>query len=106
MTDRTTIYSGEALHEFFGSDPDSYNVDLGDGIQDGSGRPAPRVSAIQFWCGQRGQDDAMPTVAEVGRVFNMPVEAVAQAVEDHPWMLMGGEPSLPLAERPVEMDGE
>ena len=38
MTHDRTTSNGEALHEFFGADPDSYNIDL-DETADGSGRP-------------------------------------------------------------------
>lgn len=107
MADRTTI-AGEPLHEFFGRCPESYNIHLeADGYadEDGSGRPGIGVagSAIQFYVGQQKE---APTVGDVARVFRMPPEAVAQAVTEHPWMLLGAPYSGPVESRVIDMDGE
>ena len=101
--DRTTS-NGEALHEFFGADPDSYNIDL-DETADGSGRPGIGMAgrAIQFWVGQA---KGPVTVGAAAAIFGMPPEAVAQAVAEHPWMLLGGPAAGPIEDRRIELDGE
>ena len=102
-SDRGTV-DGEPLHEFYGADPDSFNIDLDDD-QDGSGRPGIGIAgaAIQFWAGQRNEE---PTVAEAAAAFLMPEEAVAQAVIEHPWMLLVGDRSGPVGALHIGLDGE
>ncbi len=98
-------------HPFFGADRNSYNIDLDDEPapygekSDGSGRPGIGIvqNAIQFWAGQQ---DESPTVGDAARVFNMPQEAVAEAVEKAYWMLLGGKDSTPLEQLTIELDGE
>lgn len=104
-----TTSSGEPLHEFFGACVDSYNINLDDDTDDdGSGRPGIMLAAnaISFWLGMRGRDDPPSTVGLVAQVFNMPEEAVAQAVDEHPWMFLGGPMTGPVGDRVIEADGE
>lgn len=104
------LFEGEDLHEFFGNDPDSYNIDLdteatGREAPDGSGRPGIGLAsaAIAFWAGQQ---DAYGTIADAARVFAMPPEAVVQAVRVHPFLYLGGGSDTALADRTIEPDGE
>lgn len=94
-------------HEFFGRNPETYNVDLdagGDDACDGSGRPGISIvaNAIQFWAGQQKR---APSVAECARVFRVPPDAVVEAVNYHPWMTIGGGGASFDGMR-IEQDGE
>ena len=96
-------------HKFFGADDDSYNIhDAADGYdgEDGSGRPGIALvsSALQFWVGQRKSDIA--TVGAAADAFHMPPEAVREAVEYGPWMLLAGTDDVPLRDMRIELDGE
>ena len=91
----------EPLHAFFGPDPESYNS-LVDGRtgQDGSCRPGIAIvaSAVAFWANQK---DAPPKLGEAALVFNMPIEAVRDAVEWHPFMQLLDSPTVALGDRRI-----
>jgi hypothetical protein len=98
-------------HEFFGPDDESYNIHTSEDAfgfagEDGSGRPGIAIvaNALQFWVGQRKCDVA--TVGRAAEAFNMPPEAVREAVEWSQWMLLVGADDVPLKEMRIELDGE
>lgn len=95
---------GHPLHEFFGSDPESYNLYI-DEAQDGSGRPGIGIAskAIMFWVAQQ---TSVQTVAMAAATFQMPDEAVAQAVRWRPWMFLTGENNRPVGALTIECEGE
>lgn len=71
------------LHEFFADNEfaDEYDTD--------TGKPGIDLvaQAIQFWSGQNA---GKATVRQAAIVFQMPDEAVREAVEHHYWMFIEG----------------
>ena len=91
---------------FFGPDEHSYNCGSsmeGDDADD-SGRPGIGLvaSAIQFWALQNIGKSC--TIGRAAAVFNMPAEAVAEAIDHHCWMFRHED--APLLEQQIEHDGE
>ncbi|MGE0701029.1 MAG: hypothetical protein AB7O57_18175 [Hyphomicrobiaceae bacterium] len=94
------------LHVFFGPDPDSYNSVV-DAMskQDGSCRPGIAIvsSAIAFWANQQ---PAPPTAGEAARLFNMPLEAVRDAIQWHPFLDLLEADHGPLESRRIGIVGQ
>lgn len=55
-----------------------------------TGRPGIEdfADAVQMWSILQNRTDT--TIEEAAAVFNVPIEMVRQAVEDHPWMFLEG----------------
>jgi hypothetical protein len=95
--------------DFFGEDPDSYNIGPGYedddtwGAGDGTGRPGINIAAnaICFWIGQQGQSKS---VGEIAEVFKMPIEAVAKAAKSHTWLFLAADAG-PMKDWLVDQDG-
>lgn len=94
----------EQLHPFYGPNECDWNLDL-DFEDEGYGKPGVGIvaSAISVWSSLQSGD---VTMGDVAAVFNMPVEAVAQAVEYHPWMYFVGDEKTPLEKLIIEHEGE
>lgn len=95
----------EQRHPFFGPNVDDWNLDL-DLDDDDRGKPGVGIiaSAISVWaCLQQSSN---VTLGDVATAFKMPVEAVAQCVEYHPWMYFIGDEKTPLEQLVIEHEGE
>jgi hypothetical protein len=92
-------------HPFFGSNEDDWNLDL-DPDSDDYGKPGVGIvaRAISVWVCL--QEAPRVTVGDVAASFRMPIEAVAQCVEHHPWMYFIGDERTPLENLVIEHEGE
>lgn len=94
----------EYRHPFFGPSEDDWNLDI-DPDDDDYGKPGVGIvaSAVSVWaalqCGTT-------TLGDAASAFKMPVEAVAQCVEHHPWMYFVGDEHTPLEKLVIEHEGE
>lgn len=94
----------EERHPFYGPDEDTWNLDLD--LEDADyGKPGVGIiaSAISVWASLQSGD---VTMGDVAASFKMPVEAVAQAVEYHPWMYFVGDEQTPIEKLVIEHEGE
>lgn len=93
----------EQRHSFFGNNEEDWNLDA-DPSADGYGKPGVGIvaSAISVWAALNGT----VTLGDAATAFKMPVDAVAQCVEWHPWMYLVGDETTPLNELVIEHDGE
>lgn len=90
-------------HPFFGPNEDDWNLDL-DLEDDDRGKPGVGIvaSAISVWSSLNGNT----TLGDAATAFKMPVEAVVQCVEYHPWMYFIGDEKTPLEYLVIEHEGE
>lgn len=91
-------------HPFFGPNEDDFNLDLALDSDD-YGKPGVGIvaSAISVWASLQSKS---VTLGDAATTFNMPVEAVAQCVEHHPWMYFVGDENTPLEQLVIEREGE
>ena len=91
-------------HPFFGPSEDGWNIDL-DGEHAGYGKPGVGMvaNAISVWSAL--QQSAV-TLGDAAQAFKMPVEAVAQCVDHHPWMYLVGDETTPIEHIKIEHEGE
>ena len=90
-------------HPFFGPNEDDWNLDL-DLDDDDRGKPGVGViaQAISVWSALNGTT----TLGDAAAAFKMPVEAVAQCIEYHPWMYFVGDENTPIEKLVIEHEGE
>ena len=93
----------EQRHPFFGPNEDDWNLDAELGSDD-YGKPGVGImaNAISVWASMNGS----PTMGEAAATFKMPVEAVAQCVEWHPWMYFVGDEDTPIEKLVIEHEGK
>jgi len=93
----------EQRHPFFGPDEEDWN--LADLDSPDYGKPGVGIvaSAISVWSSLQ---NGCTSLGDAAKAFNMPVEAVAQCVEYHPWMYFIGDETTPLEDLKIEHEGE
>lgn len=81
---------------YFGPNDDDWNIDEG-----GDGKPGVSLfaSALQVW--SLMQDRDVP-VTEAADAFNTVPDMIREAVEEHPWMLIGNDDGVEV----IQHDGE
>lgn len=91
-------------HPFFGPNEEDWNLDL-DLDNEDYGKPGVGIvaSAISVWSSLQNKSI---TLGEAAAAFSMPVEAVVQCVEYHPWMYFVGDEKTPLETFVIEHEGE
>jgi len=89
-------------HPFFGPNEDDWNLDSDD---DDYGKPGVGIvaEAISVWATLQNKP---VTLGDAAHAFQMPVEAVAQCVEFHPWMFFVGDENTPIDQLIIEHEGE
>ncbi|AMK19346.1 hypothetical protein K663_14840 [Sphingobium sp. MI1205] len=76
------------------------------GLDPGQSITKPALGrAIQVWSGLQDQGWADQTVGAAALAFHLSPALIAEAVEDHPWMFLGGD-RADLAAMTIEHDGE
>lgn len=92
-------------HPFFGPNAADWNLDAELGSDD-YGKPGVGIvaSAISVW--STLQNSSSVTLGDAATAFKMPVEAVAQCVEYHPWMYFVGDEKTPIEQLVIEHEGE
>jgi len=93
----------EELHPFFGPNENDWNLDADLGSDD-YGKPGVGIiaNAVSIWASLNGA----PTLGDAAKAFKMPVEAVAQCVDWHPWMYFIGDENTPIEDLVIEHEGE
>jgi hypothetical protein len=102
LLDDTKPLSAER-HPFFGPREDDWN--LSDCGSSDYGKPGVGIvaNAVSVWTTlQHGS----VTLGDAAAAFKMPVEAVAQCVEFHPWMYFVGDEDTPIEKLVIEHEGE
>lgn len=59
-------------------------------------------NAIQAWSWLQGRET---TLGEAATVFNLTPERVIEAISDHPWMYLAGDPARPVFQT-IEHEGD
>lgn len=104
LTMEDTMPLSELRHPFLGPTEDDWNLDLPMGDVD-YGKPGVGVvaEAVSVWtCLQ----DKPVMLGDVAASFRMPVEAVVQCVDWHPWMYLIGDENTPLDQLVIEHEHE
>lgn len=93
----------EQRHPFFGPNEDDWNLDNIDSPDYGKPGVGIVASAVSVWaCLQ----ERSVSLGDAAAAFRMPVEAIAQCVEFHPWMYFVGDEKTPLEKLVIEHEGE
>lgn len=102
LFDGTKALSNER-HPFFGPNDYDWNLDL-DLDDPDYGKPGIGViaEAVSVWAALNGTT----TIGQAAVTFKIPVDAIAQCIEHHPWMFFIKDKNTPLENTKIEHDGE